>query len=128
MGGIWEIPMTLLPIPRFSVPFGGGVYFRLLPRFVIRELFRRWPVEAEAVNGYFHPYDIDTEQESFMHPGINGSQFYNALLRYNRGSVFPKLETVIEQGWKIMRFDEYLELNGSVGVKIDQSESDLSGL
>ena len=57
---------------------------------------------------YLHPYDIDTEQERFMHPEINESRFYNWLLYRNRGRVFERLEKLLQCGPKVVPYAEYV--------------------
>jgi polysaccharide deacetylase family protein (PEP-CTERM system associated) len=102
--GVLEIPVTLLPLGGLTVPFGGGVYFRALPWPVLRWAFRS---SRQAVTSYFHPYDIDEGQERFMHPGIRDRRWYNWLMYYNRGSVFPKLERILEMGFDIVPYREF---------------------
>ena len=68
--GIVEVPMTLSETPLLNIPFGGGLYFRVLPKFILKELFQRAIKNGLPIGGYMHPYDIDTKQERFMHPGI----------------------------------------------------------
>jgi len=112
--GIMEIPMNLSAIGPLKVPFGGGVYFRLLPWSVLKQLFLRSKRKGEAVLGYFHPYDVDTEQERFMHPGLGDSRFYNALMYQGRAGVMDKLHQAIDLGFTIERYDAFaLQLNGT---------------
>ena len=106
--GITEIPMSLSHTPVMRVPFGGGLYFRVLPQFILQPLFSLAKKDPAPIGGYFHPYDIDSNQEHFMQPGINNNKFYNFLMYYNRNSVFPKLEALLELGFKVMRYDRYL--------------------
>jgi polysaccharide deacetylase family protein (PEP-CTERM system associated) len=107
--GMWEIPTSLSHLPKLNVPFAGGVYFRVLPFALIRMLFRRRLRLGYPIFGYIHPYDIDDEQERFMHPEINESRIYNSLLYWNRSGVLGRLEKLIELGYDMMRFDEYVE-------------------
>lgn len=107
MGKVLEIPMTLTNLGVMKIPVGGGVYFRMLPKPVLSYLFKKAGKQGQDVLGYFHPYDIDTEQERFMHPNINGNKVYNFLMYYGRGSVFNKLEKVMDMGFKVVRYDEY---------------------
>jgi len=108
MDGILEIPMNLDAVGPLRVPFGGGIYFRVLPNPVIQFMFRRAKRRETTVLGYFHPYDIDLGQERFMHPGINDSRFYNALMYMGRNRVFPRLESVLNMGYQIMRYDAFI--------------------
>lgn len=118
--GIWEIPTTLSHLPKLNVPIAGGVFFRVLPFALVRAIFRRRQSQGYPVFGYIHPYDIDTEQERFMHPEINESRFYNWLLYYNRSRTLPRIEKLIVRGSRFMRFDDYVgkvlgPVDGSVG-------------
>lgn len=113
IGNLWEIPMTLQQFGPIQIPVGGGVYFRVLPQFLLTRIFNRATNNGNDILGYFHPYDIDTEQERFMHPGLNGNRFYNQLMFMGRSSVFPKLEKVLQNGMTIIRYDTYVaELTG----------------
>jgi polysaccharide deacetylase family protein (PEP-CTERM system associated) len=108
--GIVEVPMTRSNLPLLKVPFGGGLYFRVLPKIVLNQLFCAATKHGVPIGGYMHPYDIDLEQEKFMQPGINNNPLYNFLMYYGRGSVFPKLEMVMDMGVKIRPYKEYLKL------------------
>ena len=111
---LWEIPVSISGAIFFNVPFSGGVYFRVLPMPLIKKKFGNHFSRGLAVTSYFHPYDIDAQQESFMHPGINNSLFYNKLMYYNRKNVFERLDTIMETfNCKIITYKEYSEsLNG----------------
>lgn len=102
-GSVWEFPVSILP--GLGIPFAAGVYFRALPSPVIQQAARSAP---GPIVGYLHPYDIDTEQERFMHPGINGSRFYNWLMYYNRGSVLSKLARLVEAGFRTERYCDFV--------------------
>ncbi len=107
--GIWELPVSLSRLPMLNVPFVGGVYFRTLPLPLIDYLFRKRLSSGDPVTGYIHPYDIDTEQERFMHPWINESRFLNWLLYRNRGDVFRRLQKLLQHDVAIVPFREYVE-------------------
>lgn len=110
VGGILELPMSVEKFGPLTLPFAGGVYFRTLPEFLIRRAFRARARAGEPALGYFHPYDIDTDQERFMHPGIHESRFYNWLMYYNRKEVFPRLSRLVRDfGLRIMTYREYVK-------------------
>ena len=44
---------------------------------------------------YLHPYDVDTQQERFMHPDLNDNRFFNWLMYRNRDKVVPRLARMI---------------------------------
>lgn len=60
MGGmrIKEFPINLASFGHIDLVFSGGGYFRLLPYFLVRAMFRRSPY----VMTYFHPRDFDPGQ------------------------------------------------------------------
>lgn len=107
MNGVYEIPMNIGMFP-FRFPFGGGVYFRVLPIPLLRLLFKNAFSNDKTVLGYFHPYDADVKQEKFMHPNINNNFLYNELMYVGRKNLFLKLNSIMKTGCKIIRYDEYV--------------------
>ncbi|MCW1148829.1 polysaccharide deacetylase family protein [Flavobacterium lacisediminis] len=107
----WEIPMSVRGSKLLNVPFAGGIYFRILPLQIISNSFKNHFAKNEVVTSYFHPYDIDSEQEFFMHPGINDNRFYNQLMYYNRGKVFKRLDYIIKKfDCEIITYRDYVTL------------------
>ncbi|MCU0668857.1 MAG: polysaccharide deacetylase family protein [Myxococcota bacterium] len=89
--GIWEIPVSVFG-GRRGVPFLSGVYFRLLPFAIVRARFEHALRSGRPAVGYLHPYDVDTEQERFMHPELGGSRVLNRLMYVGRGGVCARLD------------------------------------
>ena len=110
MQGVYELPISLSPF--MNLPFGGGVYFRVLPTFFIQHCFKTFINSNQDVIGYFHPYDIDFLQESFMHPHLHNNALYNKLMYFNRSKVFDRLNNYTQKDFKVMRYDSYLKLKG----------------
>lgn len=106
--GLMEIPMSVGNFGPLTVPYAGGVYFRILPSFLIRKKFRK-EIAKKPVLGYFHPYDIDFDQERFMMPGINNSKLYNYLMYFNRKNVFKRLNKLVKNDIEIIRYDTYVK-------------------
>jgi len=106
--GLWEIPMTLSGLPALNTPFAGGVFFRSMPWTLVRFCFSRSFRKNEPVLGYFHPYDLDTEQEEFVHPGMEGRRFFNWLMYYGRNRTTKRLEKIFRSGVKVMTYSDYL--------------------
>lgn len=96
--GVWEFPVSAAQVLGRTLPFAGGVYFRVLPFFITRRLFASRRREALPVVGYFHPYDVDTEQERFMHAELGDSQLLNTLMYIGRGRVIPRLRRLFGAG------------------------------
>ena len=108
--GLVEIPMSVGRVGPLQLPFAGGIYFRVLPEAVIVRHFRNHDPRNGPPRGYFHPYDLDTEQERFMHPEINDNRFYNWLMFRNRDKVIARLDRLVQLGWRVMRYEEYVDL------------------
>ena len=88
---VLEIPITLMPHGP-KVPLGGGVYFRFFPLPFLKFGFKQSP---SPITSYFHPYDIDTKQPFFKHPGIPDKFIFHLLMIYNRKNLLKKLEKII---------------------------------
>lgn len=107
MGGVLEIPISLGKFLHKTVPFAGGVYFRVLPFGWVKKQFKKADAAGLPILSYMHPYDFDTEQEKFMHPGINNSGFYNKLMYKNRDQLFTRLNEVCE-GREVLPYATWL--------------------
>ena len=105
------MPLTLLDVPFFRLPFAGGVYFRALPFLLVRYLFRKRIQTGRDIVGYFHPYDIDPDQRKDAFAEMASNTLFRWLLFYNRKSVLDKLEKLANSGVRIQRYDEFLGLN-----------------
>jgi len=105
--GVWEIPVSVLG-GRRGVPFLSGVYFRLLPFAVVRAGFRRVLDAGRPAAGYLHPYDVDTEQERFMHPELGESRALNQLMYWGRSRVCGRLDRLFRDGVEVMPYRDYV--------------------
>ncbi|MGZ8286017.1 MAG: polysaccharide deacetylase family protein [Allosphingosinicella sp.] len=103
--GIVELPVTLLPFRWLPVPI-GGLYFRVLPRPILRRALAQRRRRGEAVASYHHPYDIDTEQ-SFTHAGFRRWSPFDLLMRANRGAVLPRMEMAASLGYAFAPYGPY---------------------
>lgn len=110
---ITEILITVGKYGPLVVPAVGGVYFRALPFPFIKSATKKCLLTNTPIVSYFHPYDIDSEQERYMNPGINDSRFYNFLMYYNRTKVFKRLDRIMNQGFEITTYADYLK-NSSI--------------
>jgi polysaccharide deacetylase family protein (PEP-CTERM system associated) len=107
VSGVLEIPMSVSSFGPVTAPEGGGVYFRVFPFFLVKSRIKKRWKSGEPVLGYFHPYDIDDEQERFVHPDIDGSKIYNFILYYNRKNTLKRLEEVLSMGAQIIPYRTY---------------------
>lgn len=106
--GVLEVPVTLSPFFGLDVPIGAGTYFRCLPFGSIRRRFSDHAESGTAIVGYFHPYDIDTDQEKVMSRGVGGSRLLNSLLYFNRGATLQRLESILDAGFRIMPYRDFI--------------------
>lgn len=61
--GLWELPMTTLPVAGRNIPISGGGYFRLMPYALYRQALRRYERRSgQPAVFYFHPWEIDPGQ------------------------------------------------------------------
>lgn len=107
IAGILELPITLHGLPGLNVPIAGGVYFRVLPFWLTRWAIGRKIAKGEVVGTYFHPYDIDTYQERFMHPDLNDKKHLNMLMYIGRAKVLKRLE-VLQKSFPLQSYGEYV--------------------
>jgi hypothetical protein len=108
ISGVWEIPMTVADFGFNKVPFGGGVYFRVLPFLLIKKAFIAHFKKNLPVTGYFHPYDIDDEEKYFPFPEIK-NKIFNRLLYMNRKETLPRLEKIFSSGVKTITYREFIK-------------------
>ncbi len=106
--GLWELPITLNPLPGFSVPIAGGVYFRVLPFALTRWAVKQTIARGDAVGTYFHPYDIDENQERFMHPDLDEKKHLNMLMYIGRKRVLKRLDWLRDH-YPLMPYDSYVD-------------------
>ncbi|HYJ81792.1 MAG TPA: polysaccharide deacetylase family protein [Allosphingosinicella sp.] len=117
--GVVELPVTLLPFRMLPVPV-GGLYFRILPRPVLRRALTRLLSRGEAVAGYHHPYDIDTEQR-FTHAGFRRWGPFDLLMRANRGAVLPRLEMAASLGFCFVSYGPHAHrVGGALRLERDR--------
>lgn len=109
MDGVLELPMAIGSFLGKKLPFSGGVYLRLLPLLLTRSQFSKYANAGLAIPSYIHPYDIDKDQERFMHPHLDDSKFLNYLMYVNRSKVMSRLQKIVNKGFTITTYKEYFE-------------------
>jgi polysaccharide deacetylase family protein (PEP-CTERM system associated) len=79
VGTIWEFPPPVSRILGWSVPVGGGGYFRLYPYRLTRRLLQSINAEGRPFAVYLHPWEIDSEQPRFNPGFFRGFRHYVGL-------------------------------------------------
>ena len=60
---IWELPISTTKLLHWTVPIGGGNYFRQFPFFFLRRASRNWHKKTRSPFVlYFHTWELDIEQ------------------------------------------------------------------
>lgn len=93
-----EMPTPAVRFLGLSVPFGGGVYLRLLPLRCINRLIRITHARGRSFALYFHPSDIDPVHMQ-IDLSLRESFFHNVGRRTARKKILSVLE---RYQWKSM--------------------------
>ncbi len=73
---------------------------------------------ASGHQTYFHPYDIDVQQERFMHPDLGNRRHLNMLMYVGRKKVFSRLER-LHGLHPFLAYNEYvsaMQRSGSISL------------
>jgi polysaccharide deacetylase family protein (PEP-CTERM system associated) len=68
--GIIELPVSNLKVDRFTLPWGGGGYFRFWPFFLFKWGVKRILSAQGSYLFYFHPWEMDSVQPKIRNIGI----------------------------------------------------------
>jgi polysaccharide deacetylase family protein (PEP-CTERM system associated) len=64
--GIMEIPLSCIEVAGKRIPCTGGAYFRLLPYWLNKILYRECIKQGRRLIFYLHPWEIDNTQPRVM--------------------------------------------------------------
>ena len=104
---LYELPISNLDLASYSLPFGGGAYFRLFPYVIFSSAVRSILNRQRAYLFYMHPWEIDPGQ-----PKVNEASFFPRFKHYhNLDSTLSKLLRLLEdfEGCDFMTCMEYIE-------------------
>lgn len=93
--GLLELPTTVRGFGPTTIPFLGGFYLRVLPKWTVRRSLCRLELPA-APWVYMHPYDFDSEEKPYRLPWA--SWWVSRLVFTNRRRAFSRLRAVLELG------------------------------
>lgn len=89
--GLHELPITTYRMPGITLPFGGGVWYRLLPYSAIRTGLKRLNRRQIAGNIYFHPREFDPDL-----PRINAGWKMHLIVYAGTRALESKLERMLQ--------------------------------
>ena len=75
-GFLKEFPISTFEFMGRRIPFSGGGYFRLLPRFLIVKMAKRLNTLGIPLVIYLHPWEFDTEQPRVRTSALNSFRHY----------------------------------------------------
>jgi polysaccharide deacetylase family protein (PEP-CTERM system associated) len=85
--GIIELPISNLTLGPFTLPWGGGGYFRLYPPSIFKWGVKRLLRDSKPYVFYAHPWEFDSSQ-----PRVNELFFFNRFRHYiNLHKTFNRL-------------------------------------
>ena len=90
--GLFEFPITTYPMLGTAIPWGGGVYYRLMPGWIIRAGLRRLNARNIAGNVYFHPREFDPDL-----PRIKAGLKMQLIVYAGTRTLEAKLERMLQQ-------------------------------
>jgi len=105
--GLHELQMTQVRVGPIAVPWSGGAYFRLIPYRAYRRGVARKLRAAGWFMFYFHPWELDTEEERL--PGMPRSLKFRAYV--GRGRMRDDLRRLLRE-FGSTRIDEALVSSG----------------
>lgn len=116
--GVLEIPISVGRILGRKLPFASGIYFRVLPGYMIRRQFARGRQCGRPITAYLHPYDFDPEQERFITPRLGRNPLYHFLMHYNRAAAFDKLQMLLSLGLPVSTYGQFWRrAAGAIGAR-----------
>lgn len=86
-----ELPMSILNLGNFNIPFSGGGYLRLWPESILKYGFNEMEKKGHPGVVYLHPRDFAEDC-----PRVKMSPFKRFKCYYNLGSTERKLEMLLK--------------------------------
>ena len=99
---IIELPMNTASLLGQKFVFSGGGYFRLLPEWYLKKLFK----SQDYVMTYFHPRDFDAGQP--LIPGLSSHRKFKSY--YGLEKCYKKLDRIL----KSTKYHNILDLDSSL--------------
>jgi len=107
VAGVYELPVSVVSLSGYSLPFASGACFRTVPWFLLRAIFAKRRKSSGPLIGYFHPQDIDTEQATIRYAQYG--RVGNMVLRCNRRQVLDRIGAIFNDGWRALPYIEFVE-------------------
>jgi len=97
-----ELPISIFHHNNFSLPLTGGIYIRLIPWFIFKNLLKI-KLNQEPACIHFHPFD-------FQKPKTIKMPWLEKIIKYhNTGNTWKKLEYLLDN-FECIAAENYLKL------------------
>lgn len=104
---IIEIPPSTFKLFGVNLPFSGGIYFRIIPYFIIKRIIKRINKKYKHPTVmYFHPWELDSNLMRVK----KISNFYKFILYYNTRKSMNKFRRLINE-FDFTSIEIYLKSN-----------------
>ena len=114
---IYEIPISVSSSQYFkNIPYAGGIYFRLLPRLLIKKMFYKAFDSGNPVVGYFHPQDIYHNSGKIKYRDLN--PIFEKLIKFNTRNTLDKINDIFELNLTVVRYKDYILNNFNNDMKL----------
>jgi polysaccharide deacetylase family protein (PEP-CTERM system associated) len=90
--GLLEIPPSVARFGPLRIPYGGGFYFRLYPRWLTRTLINRDMSPERSPIVYFHPWEFDPEERTMEQEPLN-----RFIANYNAGGSWEAFKELLQR-------------------------------
>jgi polysaccharide deacetylase family protein (PEP-CTERM system associated) len=90
--GLLEIPPSVSRFGPVRLPYGGGFYFRLYPRWLTRRLIDRDIGKRKTPIAYFHPWEFDRETT-----GMEDGMLNRFIANHNRRDTWDDFADLLDR-------------------------------
>lgn len=91
-GQLIEIPASGFRLARWTVPVGGGLYFRAYPAWATLLMLNQKEGQGQPGMVYLHPYDLDTSGPNISGGGI----LFNLFRTYGISQAWNRLDHLLK--------------------------------
>ncbi|HFE64259.1 MAG TPA: DUF3473 domain-containing protein [Caldithrix sp.] len=107
--GIYELPISTLPVFGKPFPIGGGAYFRIFPLWVFEQLVRKKLNLDGYFNLYLHPWELEPEQPRMTSIKLNYRFRHYYGLKHTAAKLDKFLRFLEKQECRFLTMNQYLD-------------------
>lgn len=107
--GIYELPISTLPVFGKPFPIGGGAYFRIFPLWLFQRLVRKKLNLDGYFNLYLHPWELEPEQPRITTIKLNYRFRHYYGLKHTAGKLEEFIQFLHKQKCRFLTMNQYLD-------------------